>query len=138
MDDVWGRPAKPLVTAFVIAEIEVLSQAALRFMAVGIVAQVDLVVFHGAPQTLDEDVVETAAAAVHADAPLGLVELAGDLGGAVSRPIVHNYYSLPRRSALFTSRARVPCARGMAFARLPPKGPASECEPRKTGHREEG
>jgi len=79
VDEVWDRPAEPLVTAFMVVEIEVPSQAALRFMEVSVVTQVDLLVFHAAPQTLDEDVVETAGAAVHADADLGLVEPAGEV-----------------------------------------------------------
>ena len=62
-----------------IVEVEVPSQAALRFMKVGVVVQVDLLVFHAAPQTFDKDVVETAAAAVHADADPGFIEPAGEI-----------------------------------------------------------
>lgn len=47
-------------------------------MEVAVVVEADLLVFHAAPRTLDEDGVETAAAAVHADADFGLVEPAGE------------------------------------------------------------
>ena len=58
---------------FMVVEIEVAPQSAPGFVKVGVVVQIDLFVFHAAPQTLDVDVVETAAAAVHADTNLGLV-----------------------------------------------------------------
>ena len=50
-----GRPAQALVTAFMIVETEVPSQAALRFMEISVVTQLDLLVFHAATQTLDKD-----------------------------------------------------------------------------------
>ncbi len=56
MDEVGCRPAETLVTAFMIVEVEVSSQAALGFMEVGIVAQVDLLVFHAAPHADVRDV----------------------------------------------------------------------------------
>jgi len=58
----------------VVVEIEVTTQSAFGFVQVGVAVQIDFLIFHAAPQSLDEDVVQTAAAPVHTDAYLGLVK----------------------------------------------------------------
>ena len=54
-------------------------QTSLGFVQVRIVVQLDLFVFHAAPQTLDENVVKTASAPVHVDANPGPVEPAREV-----------------------------------------------------------
>src|SRR4029077_6452408 len=60
-------PPERLMRTPQIIPIEELAKTALLFDAVGRGAQVDPFVLHGPPQALDEDVVVTAPASVHAD-----------------------------------------------------------------------
>src|SRR6185312_8603894 len=60
-------PAERLMRTPQIIPVEELGQAALLFDAVGRWAQVDPFVLHGPPHALDEDVVVTAPASIHAD-----------------------------------------------------------------------
>src|SRR5262249_60599289 len=67
-----GRPVtERLMRALVVGELQVLPQAQSRVAGRGIVVQVDLLVLDGAPAPFDEDRIQRAAPALHADPDLG-------------------------------------------------------------------
>ena len=77
--DAHRRPvAERLVWAPAIVESEPLRDAGMRFAAVGIVLQIDVLIFERAPQPLDEDVVHAAPASVHRDSNASIFENAGE------------------------------------------------------------
>jgi len=55
------------VRALMIVEVEIVFQRRKQFQTGGEVARVDQLVFERAPQPFDENVVERASAAIHAD-----------------------------------------------------------------------
>src|SRR6516165_5029876 len=85
-----GRPgrrrrlvAQGLVRPAVIIEAKPLTDADARLEAVGIGLQMDLLMLQAAPQPFDEDVVQPAPAAIHADPDPGGFQLVGKGGGGV-------------------------------------------------------
>src|SRR5215204_3687823 len=60
--------AQGLVPPLIIIEGEVATQSGPRFPRAGVLMQVDLLVFHAAPQPLGEDVVQRPPASIHANA----------------------------------------------------------------------
>src|SRR5208337_4562834 len=66
--------AERLVGALVVVEAEVVADAGARLGHVVVGVQVDLLVLERAPEPLDEDVVQTAALAVHADGDAALAQ----------------------------------------------------------------
>ena len=66
--DLLGRlVAERLVRSLSVIEREILCQAHHQFLHVGVSIQVHILVLHGAPQTLDKDVIQCTSAPVHAD-----------------------------------------------------------------------
>ena len=59
-----------------------------RFAAVGIALEIDLLALQRPPQPFDEDVVQPAAAAVHGDPDVGIGEAAGEGGAGELRTLV--------------------------------------------------
>ncbi len=55
------------MATFVVVELKVLPQLTATIPDACILLQIDLLVLHASPKPFDHDVVETAAAAVHAD-----------------------------------------------------------------------
>src|SRR5207248_6182636 len=81
--------AERLVRAVTVVERDPLGDSFARLACVGIVLQIDVLVFQAAPQPLDEDVVHPAAAAIHRDFHLCLFEdgcerLAGELAALIA------------------------------------------------------
>ena len=76
-----------------IIEINPLADARPCFPAVGVGFQMDLLIFDRAPQPLDEDVVQEAAAAVHRDRDPGRQQLAGERGAGELRALVGVEYA---------------------------------------------
>jgi hypothetical protein len=82
-------PAERLIRAPQIIPVEELAKAALLFDAVGCRAQVDpLMLFHGPPQALDEDVVVEAPAAIHADLDPVVAQHLGELVAGELRALI--------------------------------------------------
>src|SRR5690242_8914323 len=71
-----------------VVELEVARYARTSLDEVTIGVQVDLFVFQRAPQPLDEDVVQAASFAVHADAYSGVTQNARERLGGELRPLV--------------------------------------------------
>src|SRR5690606_8656590 len=67
MERVWSLVAERLLWPLEVVELEVALDAASRFARRVVGVQVHLLVLQRAPQPLDEDVVDAAALAVHAD-----------------------------------------------------------------------
>src|SRR5207253_8886058 len=72
-------PAERLMRTPQIIPVKELAKAALLFDAVRRGAQVDPFVLHGPPQALDEDVVVTAPASIHADLDPVILQHVGEL-----------------------------------------------------------
>ena len=73
-EQVGRRPiAERLVRALVIVEVEIVFQRREQFQAGGEVAGIDQLVFERAPQPFDENIVERAPAAIHADRDAALL-----------------------------------------------------------------
>jgi hypothetical protein len=74
--------------ALVVVEPKVAAQAAAGFARGGIFGEVDLLVFHAAPQALGENVVAVAATAIHADLHIGAQHEVGVLRAGEMTPLV--------------------------------------------------
>ena len=61
------------MTTAVIVKVKVLSQRLAGLFGMGVIMQIDFFIFHAAPQPLGEDVVESAAFAIHTDLNLSLL-----------------------------------------------------------------
>ena len=57
-----------LMQSDAVVEVEIPSQSGLQFAPVLVGAQVNVLIFHAAPQPLDKNVVDPSALAIHADA----------------------------------------------------------------------
>src|SRR5579883_2401638 len=77
-----------LMPAGAIVEIEVRSQLLPCLAAIAVAMKVDLLVLHRAPRPLDEDVVDPAALAVHADAAAGGFRLLDPVLGGELRALI--------------------------------------------------
>lgn len=85
--------AQALVRALVVVELEVVMQSCLQGWNVIVVVEVDVFVLDGAPQALDENVVQGSAAAIHADQDASSFQMtnrASCLRHAYHRPKVLN------------------------------------------------
>ena len=77
--DVGRRPiGERLVRTFSVVEPKVSRQSGVRLAQALILPEIHLLVFHRAPQAFDEDVIQRAALAVHADTDLVLLQQAGE------------------------------------------------------------
>src|SRR5437868_13857241 len=74
--------------AFVVVPVEELAKAALLFDAVRRGAQVDPFVLLGPPQALDEDVVVTAPASIHADLDPAILQHVSELVAGELRALI--------------------------------------------------
>lgn len=77
-----------LMYPLLVVEFEIVLQAGLQFGHGAVLIQVDVLVFHGSPQTFDENVVQSAATAIHADADVSVQQhlrerMAGELHALV-------------------------------------------------------
>ena len=77
----FGRSTvvQAMMKTFVVIEIEVRSQASKQLRDCFIAIQVNMFIFDRTPQTLNEDVVESSPAAVHADANARLLQAHGEI-----------------------------------------------------------
>ena len=66
IDIVWGAPVQRLVGTRAIVFVEPLATAFDQLLTVSITPEVDVLIFVTAPESLDEDVIDPAALAVHA------------------------------------------------------------------------
>ena len=74
-EDFVRRPVvQGLVNAAVIVEVEVPFQATIKIGSRFVVLEIDVFVFHAAPQAFDEDVIQRATATIHTDGDLILHE----------------------------------------------------------------
>ena len=60
------------VWAFMVVKTKIACEAAVKRMSIGILPQIDVLIFDAAPQPFDERIIERSATTVHADADLGL------------------------------------------------------------------
>lgn len=72
----------------VIVEVKVSSQTGSEFGNGGIVFEVDVLVFETTPQAFDEDIVQSSATSVHADADSGSFETSRELIGGELRTLI--------------------------------------------------
>src|SRR5262252_4110936 len=77
-----------LMRAFVIVELEVTADARPSLRHQPVIPQVHLFVFQRAPQSFDEDVVQTSPAPVHADSDIPFFQHAGELLTGELRPLI--------------------------------------------------
>ena len=80
--------AERLVRALVIVEVEIVFQRRKQFQAGGEVAGIDQLVFERAPQPFDENVVERASAAIHADRDAATFERSQEVGRGELRALI--------------------------------------------------
>ena len=76
------------VGALVVVIVQVGSEAGLGFALGSVAFEIDFVVFDGAPESLNEDVVQEAASAVHGDFDPGGKERMGEFFGGELAPLV--------------------------------------------------
>jgi hypothetical protein len=100
--------AQRLVWPLVIVKVEIVLQRREQILAGGEVAGIDQLVLERAPQPLDENVVECAAAAIHADEDPALLQRSQKIGGGELRALigVPDLHRVITASHLFSMRFR--------------------------------
>jgi hypothetical protein len=84
----WGKVPQGGVGSFSVVDREIIFQSGFGLLRTLVVPEIDLLVLDRAPEALDEDVVEGAAATVHADCDPACCETAGELGARELAPLV--------------------------------------------------
>ena len=82
------EPFKGIVGAFLVVELEIISDPSSGLSHTLVGFQIDFLVFQAAPHPFDKDIVDPSALAVHADSDIRILEdidegLAGELGALV-------------------------------------------------------
>src|ERR1700756_3822917 len=104
-----------------VVKLEPRGDADVRLAAVSIALQVDVLVFEGAPQSLDEHVVHPSAAAVHRDAHTGGRQRGGEGGTGKLTALggIEDLWSAKARERLLKRRGGECAVHGVLTAAMP-------------------